>query len=366
MILAANLIYDTLRADYRFQRKSEKGFTMWNNAMRQTFAQQGYIIIPDVLNQAQLDALNNEYDQRTSDYESIQKKAGTDKQNRYYLGDRSQLTSSDRHGNTYSGRRFWNKSYMDLIDNETMLPIIEEVLGDPSWGHAPAHTPPELRSRFRLDHDNIHYKPGRTPHDGPDKGGTLHGNPGNFHITCVYELKTVKTGDGGFGCVPGSHKPNTEQRLTSIEGDWRSNWCNTEWTNRLPNWPDDLPVHHVEAKAGDCILFTEKLKHGTIPWSSDSERRTLFYKYVPYGMHHGDVAYDTTDPELTDRQKRILEFSPAWFNEPREDKDYSANPSLTQLHSLAQIESDPSILQPGMAPPQLRLSEETKRALINE
>ena len=83
-------------------------------------------------------------------------------------------------------------------------------------------------------------------------------------------------------------------------------------------------------------------------------------------MHHGDVAYDTTDPELTDRQKRILEFSPAWFNEPREDKDYSANPSLTQLHSLAQIESDPSILQPGMAPPQLRLSEETKRALINE
>ena len=80
---------------------------------------------------------------------------------------------------------------MDLIDNETMLPIIEEVLGDPSWGHAPAHTPPELRSHFRLDHDNIHYKPGRTPHDGPDKGGSLHGNPENFHITCVYELITV-------------------------------------------------------------------------------------------------------------------------------------------------------------------------------
>ena len=31
------------------------------------------------------------------------------------------------------------------------------------------------------------------------------------------------------------------------------------------------------------ILFAEKLKHGTI--SVGGERRTLFYKYVPFGMH---------------------------------------------------------------------------------
>lgn len=336
---------------------------MWTNSMRQMFAQQGYVIIPNVLKQTQLDALNGEYDRRTSDSEAIQHKAGTDKQKRYFLGERSQHTSSDCHGNTYRGRRFWSKAFKDLIDNETMFPIIEEILGDPSWGHVPAHTPPELRPLFRLDHDNIHYKPGRSPQDGPDKGGSLHGNPGNFHITCVYELKTVEKGDGGFGCVPGSHKPHIDERLTSIEGEWRSNWCNTEWTSRLPNWPDDVPVHHVEAKAGDCILFTEKLKHGTIPWSGKNERRTLFYKYVPFGMHHGDAGYDTTDPELTERQRRILEFSPSWFNEPREDKDYSSNPALTKLHPLAQLESDPSVLQADMAPPHLRLSEETQQAI---
>ena len=121
-------------------------------------------------------------------------------------------------------------------------------------------------------------------------------------------------------------------------------------------------VHHVEAKAGDCILFTEKLKHGTIPWSGKNERRTLFYKYVPFGMHHGDAGY-TTDPELTKRQRRILEFYPSWFNEPREDKDYSSNPALTKLHPLAQLESDPSVLQAGMAPPHLRLTEEKQRAM---
>jgi hypothetical protein len=252
-----------------------------------------------------------------------------------------------------------------LIDNETMLPIIEELLGDPVWGHAPAHMPAELRPFFRLDHDNVHYRPGRNTTDGADKGGGLHGGPSSFHITCVYELKTVGPGDGGFGCVAGTHKPANEQKLLGIDGDWKRNWCDTEWTSKLPNWDDDVPVHRIEAKAGDCILFSEKLKHGTIPWAGSDERRTLFYKYVPFGMHHGDVAYDTNDPELTERQRRILEFSQCWFNEPREDKDYSTNPALTKLHPLACVESDPSALLPGMGPPHIRLTDETKAMLLS-
>jgi hypothetical protein len=37
-----------------------------------------------------------------------------------------------------------------------------------------------------------------------------------------------------------------------------------------------------------------------------SERRTLFYKYVPFGMHHGDACYDVSDPTLTDQQRSML------------------------------------------------------------
>ena len=81
-------------------------------------------------------------------------------------------------------------------------------------------------------------------------------------------------------------------------------------------------------------------------------------------MHHGDAGYDTNDPELTERQKRILEFSPCWFNEPREDKDYSANPALTKLHPLARTASDRSALLPGMAPPHIRLTDETRAMLL--
>lgn len=333
-----------------------------DDAMRETFAQQGYVIVPDVLSQAQLDELNAVYDEQLERRDETLS-ASRNHRKRFSVRGRPSFETTDRHGSTYEGRRLWSKAYRDLIDNEVMFPIVQEILGDPAWGHAPAHMPEELRPHFRLDHDNVHYKPGREASDPPDHGGTLHGGPDHWHITCVYELKTVGPGDGGFGCVAGTHKPANEQKLNEIEGDWRSNWVDTEWTSQLPNWDQDVPVHRVEAKAGDCILFTEKLKHGTIPWSGKGERRTLFYKYVPFGMHHGDVGYDTNDPELTERQKSILEFSECWFNEPREDKDYSGNPALTRLHPQARVESDPSVLLPGMAPPRIRLTDETRERL---
>ena len=334
-----------------------------DDAIRETFARQGYVVVPDVLSQQQVDELNEVYDQHIVEEETFRSIGSQEKKIRFNIRGRDGHETTDRHGNTYKGRRFWSKAYRDLIDNETMHPILEEVLGDPAWGHAPAHMPEELRPLFRLDHDNIHYKPGRQSADGPDVGGGLHGGPSAWHITCVYELKTVKPGDGGFGCVPGTHKEANAKKLRDTDGEWKRNWCDTEWTSQLPNWPQDLPVHRVEAKAGDCILFTEKLTHGTIPWAGSSERRTLFYKYVPFGMHHGNVAYDTNDPELTERQKRILEFSSCWFNEPREDKDYAANPALTELHPQARVESDPSVLLPGMSPPNIRLTDETRAKL---
>ena len=53
----------------------------------------------------------------------------------------------------------------------------------------------------------------------------------------------------------------------------------------------------------------EKLSHCTIPWSGETQRRTVFFKYVPYGMHHVDRTYLTDDPGLTDAQRARLEFS---------------------------------------------------------
>lgn len=50
-----------------------------DDAMRDTFARQGYVVVPDVLNQQQLDELNEVYDQHIEEREEMRSKGGTDK-----------------------------------------------------------------------------------------------------------------------------------------------------------------------------------------------------------------------------------------------------------------------------------------------
>ena len=67
------------------------------------------------------------------------------------------------------------------------------------------------------------------------------------------------------------------------------------------------------------IIFTEKLVHGTLPWRGKGERRTLFYKYVPWGVHWRDGVYDTSETSgLTSEQLDILSaptlfYTSRWF-----------------------------------------------------
>ena len=84
-------------------------------------------------------------------------------------------------------------------------------------------------------------------------------------------------------------------------------------------------------------------------------------KYVPYGMHHSDTGYDTSDPELTPQQRDILEYSETWFNLPTQPKrheqgadvEYHKNPALTRLHPLASGSLvATATLMPGWAGPQ--------------
>ena len=139
--------------------------------------------------------------------------------------------------------------------------------------------------------------------------------PEGFHVTCVYELCDVHVGDGGFSCLPGSHHHAHNERVLGLGKGYQSNFVDTPHTRKLPSWPEDIPVHRVADEvgglsAGDCVLFSEKLKHATLPWLGAGERRSLFYKYVPYGFHHEDAGYDTNDPALTAAQARLLEFPP--------------------------------------------------------
>jgi len=108
----------------------------------------------------------------------------------------------------------------------------------------------------------------------------------NGLIKVIYALNEVNHGDGGFICVPGSHKGNVYYR---------------------PPHDSHLVVNPT-LRAGDMLIFTEALVHGSRQWVGEQTRQALIYSYAP-----GCVAwkhYDTIRPLLagatTDLQRDLL------------------------------------------------------------
>lgn len=85
--------------------------------------------------------------------------------------------------------------------------------------------------------------------------------------------------DGGFACVKGSHQEDFAWPFSREDGAWRS-----------PEYPSQTSA--IEACAGDCIVFNEKLTHGTWPWRGQGERRSIFMKYAPVAYSNIARRYD--------------------------------------------------------------------------
>jgi len=106
----------------------------------------------------------------------------------------------------------------------------------------------------------------------------------------AYALKDVNPGDGGFACIPGSHKSNYP-----APKDWLDLQTPAPCAQAVP------------ALAGSAILFTEALTHGTLPWHGADERRTLFIKYCPKHMAYWR-GYPTEEgwEGLSDEARQVL------------------------------------------------------------
>jgi hypothetical protein len=228
------------------------------------FDLQGYITIPNALSAEQLVTLNAIWDERMA------KDIAPDKPNHRW------------------GRLLdWGKPFLDLIDQSTIVPYLETILG----------------KNFRLDHEYADLiRTGKSPigsilHGGGtpfDAGQYYHWKDGRMYngLTVVaYNLCDVHPGDGGFGCVPGSHKANLP-----YPKEWR------DLTDFQPF------MRAVTGPAGTAIIFTEALTHGAMPWTGAGERRTLFFKYSPFALSWAASYYNPDDyVGITEAQRLILE-----------------------------------------------------------
>ena len=235
-----------------------------NDNERFLFDLQGFITIPDALDADEIGALNEILDRRIAD--EVEPDAAT---HRF-------LTVLD-----------WGQPYLDLIDHPAYTAHLEEIV-DPE---------------FRLDHTYIDIirsglspigawlHGGGTPFDPTSYYRFANGVFGNGLTVVAINLRDVNPGDGGFACVPGSHKANLP-----FPDEWK------DLTDPHP------AVVRVTGPAGTAIVFTEALTHGPLPWAGEHERRTVFYKYSPHPVAWG-TRYPSADDfdGLTERQRAILE-----------------------------------------------------------
>lgn len=231
----------------------------------------GYIVIPDVLTQEEVTELRDTIRSPTEQFPPVPQSEGP---------------------------LHWGKIWRDLLDWPKLTPIFEELIGNPFMrerGH-------DLPS-FRLDHINVHTHVAKG-----FAGGQLHGGQGvtgffryadgvfyNGLTTVSFELYDTHTNDGGFACIPGTHKGN----VLLPEG----------WRDLSEGVPDC--VKRVAAKPGDAIVFTEALTHGTLPWNVDAPRSTVFYKFSPHALTWSADFFDPNDfrhyEDMDDRKLAVLE-----------------------------------------------------------
>ncbi len=230
---------------------------------RYLFDLQGYLMIPEALSAQAVAELNEVIDVMA------QREMGAEKTSRRWV----HLLARGR-------------AFRQLIDNPPVLPILEELLG----------------AEFRLDHEYVDIiRSGMGPIGAGLHGGAVPFRPieyyrsgdGQMHsglVGVAYNLKEVGPTDGGFACVPGSHKS-----AFAFPDRWKD----------LSD-PHSC-VRRVTGAAGSAIVFTEALVHGTLPWQGSEERRTVFYKYSPRTLAWSRTLYDPADyPDLTQRQSDMV------------------------------------------------------------
>jgi hypothetical protein len=183
--------------------------------------------------------------------------------------------------------------FRDLLDHPAALGPLVELCG----------------ANVRLDHaygivmrpgtDGLGLHGGGTPHDPAQfyevRGGRMY----NGLVGVQWALVDHPAGQGGFCCVPGSH---------------RANFALPAAAN--PGLVVTVPLH-----AGDVLFFTEGLTHGTSTWQAEHDRLALFYKYAPghscWGVQYQSTLRSLADSGLvTDRQRRLLQVPAVHPHDP--------------------------------------------------
>ena len=255
-----------------------------NEDEKYLFDLNGYLVLKEILNDQEVKRLNAAIDVHSDEMQEIDRSLASDSKAMQGTSRRLDL----------GGMLSWDQPYCEPFRELLVQPRVKSILDG------------ILGIGYRLDHG-----PGLIAMEKGCEGGKLHGGGverGDISEVYFYKNDRIFTGltvveylladegkgDGGVAVIPGSHKANVR--------------CPDD----LLNWDKyQEHVHEVNAKAGDVIIFTETLTHGTLPWTGSHQRRALLYKFSPgtvsYGAGSHDISYGDYIQTMTVEQRRVME-----------------------------------------------------------
>ena len=247
------------------------------------FDLEGYLVLRNVLNSDEIARCNEAIDRHGENfYESARSLEGDSK----VLAGKAPQKRMD---GMLAWERPWCEPFRELLVHPRVRPYLSEVLAGP----------------YRLDHGPL-----LIAMDKGEGGHYMHGGGverQDFSQTYLYQFGSIfcgltvvefiladeGPGDGGLAVVPCGHKANfpLPKSLSLYEG-----------------YRDYVKEVHVAA--GDVVIFTEALTHGTLVWQGDHQRRALLYKYSPHfqyvatGYHKAELPESCKD--MTDEQQAMM------------------------------------------------------------
>ena len=257
-----------------------------NDEEKYLFDLNGYLVVKDVLTSDEIALCNQSVDQHA---DQIRERVGE-----LSLSGGSEplkgVTGRGDLGGMLGWEKPWSQPFRELLAHPKIVPYLNEILG---VGFRMDHNPGLITMRKGAEGHVSHGSSG--PGFDPNqyyifKNGKMH-----CGLTVIaWQFSDVNPNDGGLCLIPSSHK------------------CNFSCPQSMKQHQKHQEhIRQITCKAGDVVIFTEAVTHGTLPWKADHQRRSLLFRYSPGNLAYAG-SYHPSWPEsylqdLTAEQLSVLE-----------------------------------------------------------
>ena len=128
-------------------------------------------------------------------------------------------------------------------------------------------------------------------------------------INVLMALTDIGLGDGCTTVVPGSHKSHEDHPANAAGDAWAKGRSGA----------DAVGMVQVHLKAGDALMFTDAITHGSIPRTNPGERRVMIYRYAPHllASRFNYIPSDELLERLSPAARQIVQPQPPRFKPGR-------------------------------------------------